>query len=59
MFWSWPPNKVGEDEKVRLMMLSMMNVGRWPAILLREDEHLLQLASGLHSQVEAQQETFS
>ena len=40
-------------------MLSMMNVGRWPAILLREDEHLLQLASGLHSQVEAQQETFS
>ena len=27
----------------------------WPAILLRGDAHLSQLASGLHSQVEAQQ----
>lgn len=39
-FWSWPPNKVGDDEnmkkgseeeeKVRLMMLSMMPVGGLP-----------------------------
>ena len=35
---------------MRLMMLSMMRVG---------GAHLSQLASGLHSQVEAQQQTSS